>query len=164
VSGDGSARRSPSTRRAEAKRPASTHVGHSYGGAVITAAAPGNANVKGLVYVAAFAPDANEALGPVLQRFPDLGLGKALVPDAAGFLYIDPAKYPEVFAKGLPPTQARRVRDGAEADRRQRARRATHRRAGLEDGAVMVRRRDAGSRDQSGARALHGEADECTRD
>jgi len=82
-------------------------VGHSYGGAVITAAAAGNPNVKSLVYVAAFAPDSGEALGPLLQRYPDLGLGKALVPDAAGFLYIDAAKYPDVFANGLPPIQAR---------------------------------------------------------
>jgi pimeloyl-ACP methyl ester carboxylesterase len=82
-------------------------VGHSYGGAVITAAASGNPNVEALVYVAAFAPDANEALGALLQRFPDLGLGTALVPDAAGFLYIDTAKYPVVFANGLPLPQAR---------------------------------------------------------
>ena len=53
------------------------------------------------------APDSNEAIGALLQRYPDLGLGKALAPDAAGFLYIDAAKYPEVFANGLPPTQAR---------------------------------------------------------
>ena len=82
-------------------------VGHSYGGAVITAAAAGNPNVKALVYVAAFAPDANEPVGALLQRYPDKGLGTALVPDAAGFLYIDTAKYPEVFANGLPPEQAR---------------------------------------------------------
>src|SRR5713101_4026399 len=82
-------------------------VGHSYGGAVVTAAAAGNPNVKSLVYVAAFAPDSNEAVGALLQRYPDLGLGKALAPDAAGFLYIDAAKYPDVFANGLPPTQAR---------------------------------------------------------
>ncbi len=82
-------------------------VGHSYGGAVITAAAAANPNVKSLVYVDAFAPDSGEALGALLQRYPDLGLGKALVPDAAGFLYIDPAKYPEVFANGLPLPQAR---------------------------------------------------------
>src|ERR1700680_844881 len=37
-------------------------VGHSYAGAVITDAAAGNANVKSLVYVAAFAPDAGEVL------------------------------------------------------------------------------------------------------
>src|SRR5439155_22138710 len=82
-------------------------VGRSYGGAVITAASAGNPNLKSLVYVAAFAPDSNEAIGALLQRYPDLGLGTALAPDAAGFLYIDPAKYPEVFANGLPPTQAR---------------------------------------------------------
>lgn len=82
-------------------------VGHSYGGAVITAAAAGNADVKGLVYVAAFAPDQGEPLGALLQKYPDLGLGAALRPDAAGFLYIDPAKYGEVFANGLPFKQAR---------------------------------------------------------
>src|SRR2546426_1887556 len=82
-------------------------VGHSYGGAVITAAAAANPNVKSLVYVDAFAPDSGEALGALLQRYPDLGLGKALVPDAAGFLYIDVAKYPEGFANGFPPPQAR---------------------------------------------------------
>src|SRR5258708_7383185 len=81
-------------------------VGHSYGGAVIPAAAAGNPTVKSLVYVAAFAPDSGEALGALLQRYPDLGLGKALVPDAAGFLYIDAAKYPEGFANGLPPPRA----------------------------------------------------------
>ena len=31
-------------------------VGHSYGGFVMTNAATGNANVKALVYIAAFAP------------------------------------------------------------------------------------------------------------
>src|SRR5213593_3888424 len=81
-------------------------VGHSYGGAVITAAAAANPNVKSLVYVDAFAPDSGEALGALLQRFPDLGLGKALVPDAAGFLYIDPAQYPVVFTNILPLKQA----------------------------------------------------------
>jgi len=37
-------------------------VGHSYGGAVITNAATGNSNVKALVYVDAFAPEAGETL------------------------------------------------------------------------------------------------------
>ena len=38
-------------------------VGHSYGGAVITEAG-NNAHVASLVYVAAFAPDEGEKLGP----------------------------------------------------------------------------------------------------
>jgi pimeloyl-ACP methyl ester carboxylesterase len=44
-------------------------VGHSYGGAVITEA--GNAaNVMGLVYIAAFAPDAGESPGGLTQKAP----------------------------------------------------------------------------------------------
>jgi pimeloyl-ACP methyl ester carboxylesterase len=37
-------------------------VGHSYGGVVITNAATGNANVKALVYIAAYAPDADDTV------------------------------------------------------------------------------------------------------
>jgi pimeloyl-ACP methyl ester carboxylesterase len=37
-------------------------VGHSYGGAVITNPATGNANVKALVYVDAFIPDQGQTL------------------------------------------------------------------------------------------------------
>ncbi len=37
-------------------------VGHSYGGAVITAAATGNANVKALVYDDAYIPDVNQSV------------------------------------------------------------------------------------------------------
>src|SRR5260221_6967933 len=64
-------------------------VGHSYGGAVITEAAAGNSKVKGLVYVAAFAPDAGETLNGLIERFSPSPLGTAVVPDSAGFLYID---------------------------------------------------------------------------
>ena len=45
-------------------------VGHSYGGEVITNAATGNPNVKALVYIAAFAPDAGESAGGILAQFP----------------------------------------------------------------------------------------------
>src|SRR5262249_33525851 len=71
--------------------------GHSYGGAVITKAAAGAANIKALVYVAAFAPDAGENLQALLQQYPSK-IGAALVPDAAGFLYIDRAQFKEAFA------------------------------------------------------------------
>lgn len=37
-------------------------VGHSYGGLVITNAAYGNPEVKGLVYLAAFAPDEGQSM------------------------------------------------------------------------------------------------------
>ena len=47
-------------------------VGHSYGGFVITNAAYNNSNVKGLVYIAAFAPDEGQSLGNFidLKKFP----------------------------------------------------------------------------------------------
>lgn len=76
-------------------------VGHSYGGAVITAASVGLPNVKGLVYVAAFAPDSGEVIGALLQQYPS-AIGTALQPDAAGFVYIDRTKFKEVFAKDVP--------------------------------------------------------------
>jgi len=81
-------------------------VGHSYGGAVITEAAAGNSKVKALVYVAAFAPDAGETLGALGERFPAPPLGTAVVPDSAGFLYIDRAKVADVFANDLPREEA----------------------------------------------------------
>lgn len=81
-------------------------VGHSYGGAVITTAAAGASNVKALVYVAAFAPDAGEAVGPLLEKYPSK-IGTALVPDAAGFLYIDRAKFKEAFAADVTDRERR---------------------------------------------------------
>src|SRR3989442_8099114 len=74
-------------------------VGHSYGGAVITSAAAGNPHVKALVYVAAFAPDAGEKIKELLAKYGPTPLDAALVPDAAGFLSIHPAKIFEVVAK-----------------------------------------------------------------
>lgn len=72
-------------------------VGHSYGGAVITKAGVGATNIKALVYVAAFAPDAGENLQALLTQYPSK-IGAALAPDAAGFLYIDRAQFKEAFA------------------------------------------------------------------
>ena len=81
-------------------------VGHSYGGAVITGAAYNNTNVKALVYVAAFAPDSNETLGTLLDKFGPSPLLAAIVPDASGFLYLDRSKFQEVFAKDVPDQEA----------------------------------------------------------
>jgi pimeloyl-ACP methyl ester carboxylesterase len=79
-------------------------VAHSYGGAVMTAAAAGNPNVKALVYLAAFANDANEVLGGYFDKYPSAAL-TAFHPDAAGFLTIDRAKFHDVFAQDLPLEQ-----------------------------------------------------------
>jgi pimeloyl-ACP methyl ester carboxylesterase len=82
-------------------------VGHSYGGAVITGAAAGNPNVRALVYIAAYAPDVGEPIGALNARFPQTALGTALFPDAAGFLYVDPARFRSLFAADVPARQAR---------------------------------------------------------
>ncbi|MBI5131948.1 MAG: alpha/beta hydrolase [Rhodopseudomonas palustris] len=82
-------------------------VGHSYGGQVISTAANGHANVKSLVYVAAFAPEAGEAVAELAGKFPGGTLGAALAPPvklASGGvdLYIDQAKFREQFAHDVP--------------------------------------------------------------
>src|SRR5215831_12127099 len=82
-------------------------VGHSYGGAVITGAAAGSPNVKALVYLAAFGPEAGEPLGAPGKNFAQPPLNSALVPDSAGFLYIDRAKFHDAFCKDLPEAEAR---------------------------------------------------------
>ena len=79
-------------------------VAHSYGGAVMTAAAAGNPNVKALVYLAAFANDVNEPLGALLEKYPSKAV-EAFRPDAAGLLYIDRAKFHDIFAQDLPLVQ-----------------------------------------------------------
>ncbi|MEU6657515.1 alpha/beta hydrolase [Streptomyces sp. NPDC046821] len=53
-------------------------VGHSYGGEVITNAAAGHANVRALVYVAAFAPDQDETALDLTGKFPGSSLGANL--------------------------------------------------------------------------------------
>jgi pimeloyl-ACP methyl ester carboxylesterase len=82
-------------------------VGHSYGGAVITAAAAGSAKVKALVYVAAFAPEVDEVLAAPGAKFAPPALSSALLPDAAGFLYVDRTKFHDVVCKDVPLADAR---------------------------------------------------------
>lgn len=90
-------------------------VGHSYGGAVITNAVPKTKNVRGLVYVAAFAPDEGELLGEIVARSKDSALTPALqeyqYPAGAGAetaveVSIDPAKFRAVFTADLPQLQS----------------------------------------------------------
>jgi len=78
-------------------------VGHSYGGAVITEAG-NNAHVASLVYVAAFAPDEGEKLGPLLNSIAPAATSTA--PTADGYLMVDQAKFPMDFAADLPAAEA----------------------------------------------------------
>lgn len=63
-------------------------AGHSYGGAVITAAAAGNPSVKALIYIAAVVPDEGETVGDVFHRVPPHPGAPKLEPDADGFLWL----------------------------------------------------------------------------
>lgn len=79
-------------------------VGHSYGGAVITEAGD-LPNVVGLVYVAAFAPDAGESLGQIGEW----GAGSAagnVEPDSDGYVWIKQDKFHESFCQDLPADEA----------------------------------------------------------
>ena len=80
-------------------------AGHSWGGAVITEAAAGDARVKALVYIAAFAPDADEIVTAYGEKYPTR-LGAALRPDSAGFLTVDPAQFQDLFARDVPAAAA----------------------------------------------------------
>lgn len=75
-------------------------VGHSYGGAVITEAGD-NSKVLGLVYVAAFAPDAGETLAGMAQKFPPPpGFGE-IQPIADGYLLLTRKGVYENFGQDL---------------------------------------------------------------
>lgn len=75
-------------------------VGHSYGGKVITEMGD-LPNVKELVYVAAFAPDAGESAGGISQANPPAAF-ENIAPDSDGFLWIKPDKFGESFCQDLP--------------------------------------------------------------
>ena len=80
-------------------------VGHSYGGAVISGAGHA-ANVVGLVFIAAFAPDEGEALGGLLERSEPPPGGASIRPDAEGFLWLDPASFHQNFCQNVDATEA----------------------------------------------------------
>ncbi|MEU1198176.1 alpha/beta hydrolase [Streptomyces sp. NPDC005813] len=89
-------------------------AGHSYGGAVITNAARGADNVKALVYIAAFIPDAGESALDLADKFPGSTLGAALrpvpvtLPDGSRGqdLYIEQGKFHRQFAADVPKNTA----------------------------------------------------------
>jgi pimeloyl-ACP methyl ester carboxylesterase len=73
-------------------------VGHSYGGAVITAAGSRNLKVMALVYIAAMAPDEGETVGQLLaHKAPDAG-APALVPDEDGLLWMSAKGFADTVA------------------------------------------------------------------
>jgi pimeloyl-ACP methyl ester carboxylesterase len=71
-------------------------VAHSYGGVVITEAGT-DPNVAGLVYIAAFAPDAGESINTLIAD-PPPGAPVAPLAPQDGFLFLDREKFPAAFA------------------------------------------------------------------
>jgi len=92
-------------------------VGHSYGGSVISEAAEQQANVKALVYVAAFAPDAGETALGLTGKFPGSTLAPTLAPPVSltsggNDLYIQQARFHDQFAADVPAAQAQLMAAG----------------------------------------------------
>jgi len=88
---------------AKAKHPVIL-VGHSYGGMVITEAG-NHLNVRSLVYLGAYAPDAGESVETLAAQPTPPGEAKApLLPPQDGYLIVDPSKFPTAFAADVAPT------------------------------------------------------------
>lgn len=98
-------------------------VGHSYGGAVITNAATGNAQVRSLVYVDAFVPDAGETVNQLTVAEPGSRLAvedastvfnTVPIPDGGGNpdLYVKQDLFPEIFAGGVRRSKAAQLAAG----------------------------------------------------
>ena len=80
-------------------------VGHSYGGAVVTEAGT-DPNVAGLVYIAAFAPDAGESVNSLIADPPPGAPVPPILPPQDGFLFLDKEKFPASFAADVEPEHA----------------------------------------------------------
>jgi pimeloyl-ACP methyl ester carboxylesterase len=72
-------------------------VGHAYAGAVI--AATRDEKVKGLVYVAALAPDEGETVAQVFYRGEPHPQAPKLAPDSHGLIYLPESAFAKAFAQ-----------------------------------------------------------------
>lgn len=85
-------------------------VGHSYGGVVITEAG-NDPVVAGLVYIAAFAPDAGESVASLIADPPAGAPVPPILPPQDGFLLLDRAKFAGSFAADVEPELAQFMAD-----------------------------------------------------
>ena len=99
------------TRRAVAAQPNPVIlVGHSYGGVVITEAG-NDANVAGLVYIAAFAPDKGESVSALIKDPPPGAPVPPILPPQEGFLFLDNARFAASFAADVDAETAQFMAD-----------------------------------------------------
>ena len=77
-------------------------VGHSYGGVVITEAGT-DPNVAGLVYIAAFAPDAGESVASLIKDPAPGAPVPPILPPSDGFLLLDREQFHSAFAADVEP-------------------------------------------------------------
>jgi pimeloyl-ACP methyl ester carboxylesterase len=80
-------------------------VGHSYGGVVISEAG-NDPKVKGLVYIAAFAPDKGESVQSLIANPPPGAPVPPILPPQNGYLFLDRAKFADAFAADVKPAEA----------------------------------------------------------
>jgi pimeloyl-ACP methyl ester carboxylesterase len=80
-------------------------VGHSYGGVVITEAG-NDPRVAGLVYIAAFAPDAGESVASLIKNPPAGAPVPPILPPQDGYLLLDKSKFAASFAADVDPDLA----------------------------------------------------------
>jgi pimeloyl-ACP methyl ester carboxylesterase len=85
-------------------------VGHSYGGAVITEVG-NDSSVAGLVYIAAFAPDAGESVASLIKDPPVGAPVPPILPPRDGYLLLDKSKFAASFAADVNPELAEFMAD-----------------------------------------------------
>ena len=81
-------------------------VGHSYGGLVISGAAEAAANVKALVYIAAFGLDEGESIESLGKQGPAPSGAARIRRDDHGFLWIERDGFAQAFAADVDPAEA----------------------------------------------------------
>lgn len=94
------------TKRAIAAAPGKVIlVGHSYGGVVVSEAGT-DPKVAGVVYIAAFAPDAGESVSSLIANPPKGAPVPPILPPVDGFLFLDRTKFAASFAADVRPELA----------------------------------------------------------
>ena len=88
-------------------------VAHSYGGMVISNVPADSAEITGLVYVCAFAPEPGDTCNALAARFPGSTLGETLRPvqrgDGTTDLYIVAERFHAQFCADMPASEAARM-------------------------------------------------------